>query len=52
MPNLRVFYRKDANEIANCEDPDQIDPLGAVWSGSAICETYLSEKLESLQYKL
>ena len=26
----RVFCRKDANEIANSEDPDQTAPLGAV----------------------
>ena len=24
-PNLRVFRQKDANEIANSEDPDQSD---------------------------
>ena len=29
-PNLRVFCQKDANEIANSEDPDQTAPLGAV----------------------
>ena len=29
-PNLRVFHQKDANEIANSEDPDQTAPLGAV----------------------
>ena len=29
-PNLRVFSQKDANGIANSEDPDQIAPLGAV----------------------
>ena len=34
-PNLRVFHQKDANGIANSEDPDQTTPLGAVWSGSA-----------------
>ena len=28
-PNLRVFHQKDANEIANSEDPDQTAPLGA-----------------------
>ena len=27
---LRVFYQKDANGIANSEDPDQTAPLGAV----------------------
>ena len=29
-PNLRVFRQKDANEIANSEDPDQTAPQGAV----------------------
>ena len=28
--NLRVFHLKDANGIANSEDPDQTAPLGAV----------------------
>ena len=29
-PILRVFHQKDANGIANSEDPDQIAPPGAV----------------------
>ena len=29
-PNFRVFHQKDANGIANSEDPDQTAPLGAV----------------------
>ena len=29
-PNLSVFRKKDANGIANSEDPDQTAPLGAV----------------------
>ena len=29
-PNLRVFRQKDANGIANSEDPDQTAPRGAV----------------------
>ena len=29
-PNLRVFHQKDADVIANSEDPDQTAPLGAV----------------------
>ena len=29
-PNLRVFHQKDANGIANSEDPDQTGPLRAV----------------------
>ena len=41
---------KDADGIANCVDPDQTAPLGAVWSGSALfAQTYLSENLGSLQ---
>ena len=27
---LKVFHQKDANGIANSEDPDQTAPLGAV----------------------
>ena len=37
MPNLRVFRQKDANGIANSEDPDQAAPRGAVLSGSTVC---------------
>ena len=52
-PKLWVFRRKDANGIANSEDPDQTAPLGAVWSGSALfAQTYLSENLVWLQYKV
>ena len=29
-PSLRVFRQKDADGIANSEDPDQTAPLGAV----------------------
>ena len=29
-PNRRVFRQKDANDIANSEDPDQTAPLGVV----------------------
>ena len=29
-PNLGVFCQKDANGIANSEDPDRTAPLGAV----------------------
>ena len=28
--NMKVFCQKDANGIANSEDPDQTAPLGAV----------------------
>ena len=39
---------KDADGIANSEDPDQTAPLGAVWSGSALfAQTYLPEHLGS-----
>ena len=49
-PNLRVFCQKDANGIANSEDPDQTAPLGAVSSWSALFAwTYLSENLGSLR---
>ena len=35
---------KDADGIANSEDPDQTAPQGAVWSGSALfAQTCLSE---------
>ena len=52
-PNLRVFRQKDANGIANSEDPDQTAPLGAVWSGSALfAQTYLSKNLGSLRYRV
>ena len=42
------MHPKDAAEIANSVDPD---PLGAVWSGSALfAQTYLPENLGSLRY--
>ena len=49
-PNLRVFHQKDANGIANSEDPDQTAPL----LGSALFAMtyYLSENLGSLRYTL
>ena len=44
------MHTKDAEGIANIVDPDQTDPLGAVWSGSALfAQTYLSENFGSLQ---
>ena len=52
-PNFRVFRQKDANGIANSEDPDQTAPapLGAVRSGSALfARIYLSKNLGSLRY--
>ena len=48
MPNLRVFRQKDANGIANSEDPDQTAPLGS-WS-ALFAQIYLYENLGSLQY--
>ena len=46
-PNLRIFRQKDANGIANSEDPDQTAPLG---SGSALfIQTCLSKNLGSLR---
>ena len=29
-PTLGVFHQKDANGIANSEDPDQTAPFGAI----------------------
>ena len=41
---------KDADGMANSEDPDQTAPLGAVWSGSALFALIcLSENLGSLR---
>ena len=46
----RVMRPKEAEGMANSEDPDQNAPLGAVWSGSALfAQACLSENLESLQ---
>ena len=40
----------DADGMANSVDPD---PLGAVWSGSALfAQAYLSENLGSLRYNV
>ena len=47
----RVTSPKHADTMANNADPDQIAPLGAVWSGSTLfAQVYLSENLGSLQY--
>ena len=45
-PNLRVFCQKDANGIANSEDPDQTTPLGAVliWV-CTVCQDLSVQKL-------
>ena len=51
MPNLKILCQKDANGIANSEDPDQTAPLGAVRSGSAFfANTYPPKNLGSLRY--
>ena len=48
-PNVSIFHQKDANGIANSEDPDRTAPLGAVCSGSALfAKTNMSENLGSL----
>ena len=45
------MHPKDAERIANTEDPTQSAPVRAVWSGSALfAQTYLSENLVSLLY--
>ena len=45
------MHPKDAEGIANSEDPDQTAPLGAVWSGSAVfAQTCLSERFGTLWY--
>ena len=47
----RVMSPNDADGMANSVDPDQIAPLGGVWSGSALfAQAYLSENLGSLRY--
>ena len=48
--NHRIFCQKDANGIANSEDPDQTAPPGAVCTGSALfAQNNLSENLGSLR---
>ena len=51
-PNLSVYCQKDANGMANSEDPDQTAPSSLIWvSGSALfAQTCLSENLGSLRY--
>ena len=46
--NHRIFCRKDANEIANSEDPDQTAPQGAVliWV-CTVCPDLSVRKLKS-----
>ena len=51
-PNLSIFCQKDANGIANSEDPNQTAPLGAVEKSALFAQTYLSENLGSLRYSV
>ena len=45
------MHPKDADGMANSEDPDQTASSEAVWSWSALfAETYLSQYLEFLRY--
>ena len=37
----------DKYACANCVDPDQTAPRGAVWSGSALCAIQLTYKFSS-----
>ena len=47
----RVMSPNDADGMANCVDPDQTAPLGALWSGSTLfAQTCLSENLGKLRY--
>ena len=47
----RVMSPKDVDGMANSVDPDQISPVGPVWSGSALfAKTCLSKNLGSLQH--
>ena len=41
-PNLRVIHQKDANGIANSEDPDQAAPLICVCT---VCPDLFVQKL-------
>ena len=44
----RVMRPKDADWIANCVDPDQTAPLGAVWYGFTLfAQGYLPQNLGS-----
>ena len=46
----RVMSPNDTDGMANCADPDQTAPLGAVWSESALfAQAYLSENLGALR---
>ena len=47
----KIMSPKDADGLANSEDPDQTAPLGAVWSGSTLfAQTYLPKNFGSLRY--
>ena len=52
-PNLRVFRQKDANAIANSEDPDWTAPLGAICTGSALfAHTCFVRKLRKIEAQI
>ena len=46
------MHPKDAAGIANSVDPDQTAPLGAVWSGSAVCSDLSVRKLRIITVSL
>ena len=49
--NIALMHPKDADGMANSEDPDQTASSEAVWSWSALfAETYLSQYIEFVRY--
>ena len=47
------MHPKEADAMANSEDPDQTASSEAVWSWSALfAETYLSQYIEFLRYAM
>ena len=49
--NIAIMHPKDADGMANSEDPDQTASSEAVWSWSALfAETYLSQYIEFVRY--
>ena len=50
-PKHRVLLQKDANGIANSEDPDQTAPFrSSLIRVCTVCKDHLSENLGSLRY--
>ena len=46
---LFLDVSKSTDRMANCFNPDQTAPIGAVWSGSKLfAQTYLSEYLAEI----